>query len=61
MIAKREKPDGHTCQRNLGIYRLNLTSVPSAHNFKSLLITVRFQNDSIKNKEDNHAAERLLS
>jgi len=43
-----------TLAKKLGIYRINLTSVPNAHNFKNLLITVRSQNDSIKKEEENH-------
>lgn len=50
-----------TLAKKPGIYRINLTSVPSAHNLKNLLITVRSQNDSIKEEEENCATESLLS
>lgn len=50
-----------TLAKKPGIYRINLTSVPSAHRFKNLLTTVRSQNDSMKKEDENYATENLLS
>lgn len=60
MIAKRKSLMA-TLAKKPGIYRINLTSVLSAHHFKNLLITMRSQNDSIEKEEKNHATESLLS